>query len=660
MELSRQVIKYIFSTKWASFLHGQSLIELLMAIAFSGIVLPAIITAFVSSHEGKAQQEKRVDAALLFTQAIEAVRSVREADWSNIAVNGTYHPLLSGSTWQLAPENEVIYGFTRSVVIADVFRDAAGAIVSSGGKLDYSTKKVIITVSWTKPYTSSLSTTEYFSRYLGNAGNIQTTDVDFNAGTGEGTAVTKTDNGEVVLAPHGKGDWCDPNLSITSVDLPKSGVANAISAVIGNVVSGTGENSSGVSFASVDVDNNHPPDATVSGTFDGYKTNDVFTDGNYAYIATDNNAKEVVILDLNQLDPITKKYAELGYFNISGNLDAESVFVVPGSPDIGFVTASDNTLRTFNLQSKIGSRSQLASKVLAGKGVEMVVFNGYAYVAIAGATQEMQIVSYNNIGTVLSITGYADVNGQAATSIAMNTDGSRAYLATAADASKKELFIVNTSAKTGNRPIIGSFEASGMNPTGVAVATYLKLVLVGHGGEEYKVINIVNEAVPVYCGGLNIDSGANGVATVSEPDSDSYAYTITGDATSELKIIEGGPGGIYTTEGIFTSSIIDLGEDVAVNALHATVTKPSGTDVQFQIAVAKAVAGSCASADFFFVGPDGTGSTYFPSIGGVIPVDQDGTGYENPGRCIHYRAVLTSSDSEVTPVISEVGINYSP
>ncbi|MDP3941014.1 MAG: hypothetical protein Q8Q49_01755 [bacterium] len=639
---------------------GQSLIELLVAIAFAGIVLPALLTAFISSREGKSQQGKRVDATMLFTQAVEAVRSVREAGWTNITVNGAFHPALSGSAWQLVPGSEAVAGFTRSVVIDDVLRNSAGAIVSSGGMVDYSTKKVTITVSWTAPYTSSMATTSYFTRYLGNAGILQTTDTDFNAGSGDGTSVTKTQDGEVVLAPHGKGDWCDPNLSISSLDLPKSGVANAVSAVVGNIVAGTGENSSGVSFASVDIDNNHPPNATSAGTFDGYKTNDVFTDGNYAYIATDNNAKEVVILDLNQLDPDTKKYAEVGYFDISGNINAESVFVVSGSPDIGFVTGSDNTLRTFNLQSKSGSREQLASKLLGGKGIEMVVFDGYAYIAIAGVTQEMQIVNYNSLGTVLTITGYADVNGQAATGIAINTDGSRVYLSTEADANKKELFIVNTDAKTNNRPIVGSFEASGMNPTGIAVATYQKLVLVGHNGEEYKVINIVDEANPQYCGGYEINSGVNGIATLTEPDSDSYSYIITGDATSELKIIEGGPGGIYATQGIFTSSIIDLGIDASVNAIHATVTKPSGTDVQFQVAVAKPVSGSCAGATFLFVGPDGQGSSYFPSSGGAIPLDQDGTGYENPGQCVRYRAVLTSSDRNVTPVISDVGINYSP
>ena len=59
-------------------------------------------------------------------------------------------------------------------------------------------------------------------------------------------------DGEVVLgATGGVGDWCQPTLAITALDLPKSGVANAISAIQGTLAAGTGENASGVSYANV-------------------------------------------------------------------------------------------------------------------------------------------------------------------------------------------------------------------------------------------------------------------------------------------------------------------------------------------------------------------------------------------------------------------------
>lgn len=640
--------------------HGQSLIELLLAIAFAGIVLPALLTVFLTSREGKAQQGQRIDATLLFTEAQEALRSIRERGWSFIATNGTYHPVLSGNAWSLINGTETVSGFTRSIVISDVFRNSAGAIVSTGGTLDYSTKRVVITVSWTQPLSSSVSTTLYLTRYLGNNGRTQTTQSDFSAGSGSGLQITNTSGGEILLAPSGKANWCKPDDTKSVVDLPKSGVANAVSAVIGNVVAGTGENASGISFASVGVDNNSPPSATVSGTFDGYKTNAVFTDGHYAYIATDNNSKEVVILDLTQKDPITQKYVEVGYFNAPGNINAQSVYVATTSANIGFVATSDSKLYAIDLSSKLGSRPQLASKNLPGVGTKVIVNGNYAYVSVAGSTQELQIVQFNAAGTTLTITGYSDVNGVSGQDVALNNNATRAYLATSADSTKNELFVIDTSGKTGNRSVLGSYEANGMSPKGIAYVTFSKLILVGTGGEEYQAVDITNENTPSRCGGIQINTGAHGISGVNEPDEESYSYVISGDASSELKIIAGGPGGTYVANGELTSSIMDLGSDVVLNHISATVQKPAQTDVKFQIAIAKAVSNSCAGVIYQYVGPDGTSSTYFPSTGGSIAQYQNGGGYENPGRCVRYKAFLSTTDPDQSPTIFDVSINYSP
>ncbi len=134
---------------------GQSLIELLVALGIAAVLLPALLTAFVSTREGRVQQNQRLQAVSILKEAEEAVRVVREKDWNIFAVNGTYHPVISNPTWQLSTGPVTIDGFTRAVVISDVFRNANGAIVTSGGTLDPSTKKFAIgdkgyTRSWLK------------------------------------------------------------------------------------------------------------------------------------------------------------------------------------------------------------------------------------------------------------------------------------------------------------------------------------------------------------------------------------------------------------------------------------------------------------------------------------------------------------------------------
>src|SRR3989344_9443253 len=112
---------------------GETLIELLMIIGLTGIILPALFSGFVATRQGKAQQQQRQEATMMLKETAEAVRSVRENGWSTFAVNGTYHPELSGNTWTLVSDPQTINGLTRQVVVSDVQRNINNAIVPAGG-----------------------------------------------------------------------------------------------------------------------------------------------------------------------------------------------------------------------------------------------------------------------------------------------------------------------------------------------------------------------------------------------------------------------------------------------------------------------------------------------------------------------------------------------
>ena len=380
--------------------NGQSLVELLMAMGLISILLPAILTGIVASRGGRAQDIQRVGAVEVLKDAQEAVRSIHERDWTEIETNGTYHVEISGDKWILSPGIQTVDGYTTSIVIGDVFRDSNGAIVTSGGTLDSSTKEVIVTVSWSKPFSSSISSTNYFTRTL-NYTHTDTTLADFQLGATSsattGVTYTDTNGGEVVLGSgEGNGDWCRPEDIVEEVDLPKNGVANAIAAIEGKISVGTGENASGVSFASLDVGIEPPALATIEATFDGYKTNDVFGEENYAYLATDTNSKEVVIMNLNEYSnpPTNSKYKQEGYFDAPGNGSAETVFALG---NYGYTTIGDKFF-IFDLSSKSGSRAQVNSSVvtLSGTGVELFVSGNYAYIATDGTSNQFQIIDVSD------------------------------------------------------------------------------------------------------------------------------------------------------------------------------------------------------------------------------------------------------------------------
>jgi type II secretory pathway pseudopilin PulG len=648
-------------------MRGQTIVELLLVIGLSAIILPALLTGLVASRSGKAQQSQRLEAVALLKETEEAVRNVREKDWNTFAVNGTYYPTILGSSWVLTPcPCPAINGFTRSVVISDVERNASGVIVASGGTVDPSSKKLVITVSWGTPLATSIQSTIYLMR-LDNITYVETTEAQFNNGTKTGVAVTNTSGGEITLGGGGQGDWCQPATPSGSLvlDLPKNGAANALTAIEGRAFAGTGENASGVSFANITIGNN-PPNPSIAGTFDGYKTNDVFGETNYAYIATDSNSKEIVIIDLNNI--VGGKYQEVGYFNAPGNGSGNSVFV---AGNVGYMT-SGNKFYTFNLSSKSGSRPAIdpGGAVLSGVGKKIVVVGSYAYVAVddvSGEITQMEIVKVEQPWNLFLSGGHAHLPALGGQDLFVNSDGTRTYIVTkgSSDPTKKEFFVLDSTSKTTHATILGQYDANGMDPKGVTVVTGNKAIVVGDGGEEYQVIDITNESSPNRCGGLNTGSDINGISSVLESDGDAYSYIIAEDANEEFQIIAGGPGGQYASEGTFESQTIPIPMPVnntSFNRFEVNVNRPSQTNIKFQVAVSPAVGGSCSGVTFNFVGTDGTNSTFFETsvtsgtqtFGYAIPTPI------NPGQCFRYKIFLSTTDSTQTPIFYDITVNYAP
>ncbi|MBI2103422.1 hypothetical protein HYT59_00290 [Candidatus Woesebacteria bacterium] len=628
---------------------GQVLIELLVAIGVAVVMIPAIFSGFAASREGKGQQSQRLAATSLAEEALEAIRVVREAGWENVETNGVYHPEISGSTWILVAGSETVDSFTRSLTVSDVYRDANGNIVvDGGGTIDPSTKKVNVVVSWTAPLANEVNFTTYLTR-LTNEEYIDTTVADFEAGVNYNTTVTNNLGGEVQLGGGGKANWCTPALTINALDLPRSGDALSITAIPGTAFAGTGRDASGVSFAKIDITDTDPPVATSpsSNWFNGYKTNQIFGETGYSYLATDTNSKEIVIINLGQTP-----YTEVGSFDSPGVADANSIFVLG---NVGYMTAG-NTLNTFDLSSKSGSRPLLGSVGLAGNGTKIYVVGTYAYVSTSNSSAETQVIDVTNPASPV-VVGQANTDSGGGVDLYVNETGSRVYLATAASGTQREMFIINTEVKTGDRPVVGSYDTNGMDPKGVRVVPGNRALIAGYGEEEYQAINIVDETSPFRCGGINIDSGVNSLWSVVEADGDAYSYLATQDANAEFKIIEGGPGGAYSNQGVFTSRVLDAGKDTAFNRFLVTYSEPIDTRIRFQVGVGDQVSGICDPAALTYVGPDKTSDTFYDD-GGLIPFDDDGFAYENPARCFAYKAYLDANTG--SPILYDFTLNYSP
>lgn len=349
------------------------LVELVMAIGIAAIILPAVIVGLVTSREGRPQQQQRAQATALLKETVNAVRSVRDTEWASFSTNGTFHPTIVNNRWTLASNAASASGFTKQVLISDVYRDTSGAITESGGTLDPSTKKADVSISWSQPQLATLSATIYLTRTV-NLAHTETTQAEFNLGQTADTTVISDGGGSVRLATNNKAKWCSPAMSESNIDLPDgppvavAATASASTAIPNDVFAATAPStSSSAKLAYMTVTANAAtPSAILKGTFtldsskyspgtypsdlggltNDFKTNDVKYYKSpagkvYALLATDLANHEVVAVQVNDgvgdayQDPVNQIYKYWTYFNTR-------IFNTSAGLSTGFINPESN------------------------------------------------------------------------------------------------------------------------------------------------------------------------------------------------------------------------------------------------------------------------------------------------------------------------------
>lgn len=615
---------------------GQIIIELLIAFGLAAILLPALLTGLVGARSGKVQQQQRILAIGLLKEGEEAIRSIREAGWTNITtpaitMDSPHHPVVDGSLWKLESGAETLGDFTRSVVVSDV------------SPADPSLKKITVTVSWNNILPTDVATTFYLARWKN---------------------LSFSDSQTVEPSTGGFGDWCTPvGPSVTNVDLDRQGHPTSLRAFettdgSGNrVLAGTGANSSGPAFTNIKIIGNSPPTATILGDYNGspqVKVNGLIGDGRYVFLATDNRGVEI-------LDLATTPYQKIGSFNPSGMKKVNDTYVVGNT---GYAVTEDK-FYIFSISSDRQTTGQIGVLSLAG-GVRVMVdsSNLYAYVPNPDSSGELKIIDVHSHPTNLTLADVknVDVDGGAGRDVFINAGANRAYLATAYSPTKPEFFIIDITDKA-NPIVFGSnatYDTGGMDPQGVVVVSGNRAIIVGTdaiggGAHEYQVFVVTGDAVS-FCPNhsqntdfLNIDSGVFALASVLQSDGHAYSYIATGDSDAELKIIEGGPGGGGPEgSGVYESAtfpIPDPGHDVVFNSFTGT----SDPNLSYKISIKHGAGGSCSGVGF-------TDSDFTSFIPGPLPLGTLGSGYVNPGECLRYRAINLGQ----TPIVFTITFNYSP
>jgi type II secretory pathway pseudopilin PulG len=152
--------------------YGFALVEVMISCAILSTVTIALLSYAQKGLELSNLSLRQTQANYLLEEGGEAVKTIRDANWSNISgltLDTNYYLSYDTSTnvWSLSATPSLVDGiFTRKIVFSAVYRDSNDDIVASGGTLDTGTKKVTVTTSWAGGDGASTSKTLTF--YISN------------------------------------------------------------------------------------------------------------------------------------------------------------------------------------------------------------------------------------------------------------------------------------------------------------------------------------------------------------------------------------------------------------------------------------------------------------------------------------------------------------
>lgn len=137
---------------------GIGIVEAIVAVAIVLIIFLGFTELSGFNLKAQQQNQAKIEAINLAAEIIEAVYSVKNADWDNniaaLTVGANYYPEISGNQWVLSAGQGSISGrYTRWVVFETAYRDGDDNI-SLAGPEDDQTRKLTAYVQWNDRGTS--------------------------------------------------------------------------------------------------------------------------------------------------------------------------------------------------------------------------------------------------------------------------------------------------------------------------------------------------------------------------------------------------------------------------------------------------------------------------------------------------------------------------
>jgi len=168
---------------------GFSLIEAIVALGIFSLLAATVSSTAGLGYLSERQSSERIIAQGYATEAMEAVKAIRQRGWSELTF-GDFGLDKTNGYWEFSDAEDIIGDYTRHINISEVYRDQYNYIVTEGGNVDNHTKLITVTVSW---QLSPSSTNDYIiSTYLTNWQSIDWSQTNWSSG--EGQAIWSDEN----------------------------------------------------------------------------------------------------------------------------------------------------------------------------------------------------------------------------------------------------------------------------------------------------------------------------------------------------------------------------------------------------------------------------------------------------------------------------------
>lgn len=323
---------------------GFVLVEVILTSALFALVSAGLFGAFYYGLESVKASGQRTRSVSLAEEGLEAVRSIRDAGFTNLA-DGSYGLTNDGTKWTLVPGSDAKGEFTRQIQIQTI---------------DTHTKYITSLVLWNQ------------SRQRPGAFGLVTYLTDWLE-----TPV-----------------WTNPQ-SGTCLNISGGQDAQKI-AVSGNYAFSV-TNSSGYSLVAVDVSSRANIHQVGAIGIQNNPTN-IAINGSKAYVTTKSNTAELQIVDITNPASMGSPQS----VDLSGNSDANGVAI---SGTTAFVTR-DAGFEEFHAVNSSSPYTQKSVLELTYNAKEIYINGNYAYIASADNSQELKVVNISNPSSPTLAGGY--------------------------------------------------------------------------------------------------------------------------------------------------------------------------------------------------------------------------------------------------------------